>query len=377
MRGAIVIIVLAQLLGTSSWFSGNVAAAEVAREWSLSDSGRGLLLTSVQFGFIVGTLFIGLSGLADRFTASRLFACSAVVAAATNLVFAWLSRGIVSATLFRFCTGAALAGVYPLGMKLIVGWAPQQKGAALGWLVGALTLGTASPHLIRALGQSWTWQITVLTSSGLTLCAGVIVWALGDGPTPPRPVPMNWGEVLRAFRVPAFRASALGYFGHMWELYAFWFLVPQLVQHLAVASVNAWSFAVMGCGAIGCVIGGIASRRVGSPRVAAAALAVSAVCCVVFPLTNTCPNGWRLLLLTIWGTAVVADSPQFSAISAQTCPPASVGAALAVQNGIGFGITVAAIQIAATWSDIATVPWLLAPGPILGLVALRPLLLKK
>jgi predicted MFS family arabinose efflux permease len=378
MTRALTIIVFAQLLGTSSWFSGNVAASELAVRWGLGDFERGLLLTSVQFGFIAGTLGISLTGLADAFRASRIFAASALLAALANAAFALLSDDIGVATAFRFATGLALAGVYPLGMKLVVGWAPKQKGAALGWLVGALTLGTASPHLLRALGQSWPWQVIVLTSSALALIAGVMIFALGDGPSQPAPVPPNWGGVLGVFRRPAFRASALGYFGHMWELYAFWFLVPQLVGSIVSDPFtrSLASFAVIGVGGLGCVLGGLASRRIGSERVAAAALVISSVCCVVFPFLGDAPPELRLLLLLIWGFAVVADSPQFSALSARACPPETVGAALAVQNGIGFAITVAAIQLSAwQWPELGSrSAWLLAPGPVIGLLAMWPLL---
>jgi predicted MFS family arabinose efflux permease len=373
MRGAVFWIVMAQFLGTSSWFSGNVAAAELAREWSLSATGRGLLLTSVQMGFIVGTLLIGLSGLADRFSASRFFTASAVLASLANLGFATASDGIVLGAAFRFFTGVSLAGIYPLGMKLIVGWAPHQKGSALGWLVGALTLGTASPHLLQTVGQSWSWQGVVLASSALTLAAAVIVGCLGDGPTPPRPAPIHWGRILDAFRTPKFRASAFGYFGHMWELYAFWFLVPQFIEHVGINHPSAWSFAVMACGAIGCVVGGFFSRRISSPSVAAASLAISGICCLLFPLTASWPTSARIVLLASWGLTVVADSPQFSAISAQVCPPSSIGAALATQNGIGFALTALSIQTVAAWSDVTSASWILLPGPVLGLLAMRPL----
>ncbi|MCX7700332.1 MAG: MFS transporter [Gemmataceae bacterium] len=373
MRGVLFLIVLAEFFGTSSWFSGNAAMAELSTEWSLSSAGRALLLTSVQLGFIVGTLGISLSGLADRFRASRIFAASAVLAAGANLAFAWMSDGLPGAAAFRFLTGLFLAGIYPLGMKLAVGWMPRQKGEALGWLVGALVLGTASPHLIRAAGQDWPWRNVVTAATVLTLlAAGIVLW-LGDGPSPPRPVPLRWGGVLRAFGRTRFRAAALGYFGHMWELYAFWFLVPQLIRSSGQPEVSLGSFIVMAMGALGCVLGGIVARRLGSGVVAATALSVSGTCCFVFPLSEDWPGGLRIGLLLIWGLAVVADSPQFSAISAQSCPPDLVGAALAVQNGLGFAITIAAIQLVSAWPSSETVSWLLAPGPVLGIVGMMPL----
>lgn len=373
MSRPLAVIVLAQLFGTSLWFTGNSAALDLADQLQWSEAARGLLLTAVQLGFIAGTLGIAISGLADAFPASRIFAAAALFGAIANAAFALLTRDLITAALFRLFTGVALAGVYPLGMKLVVTWEPERAGAALGWLVGALTLGTASPHLVRGLGQSWPWQYVVLTSSALALLAGAVILLLGDGPAKPPRLPPQWGAVLGVFRLPSFRSPALGYFGHMWELYAFWYLVPKLVEttptglRFAVAS-----FAVIAAGSIGCIGGGLVTRRYGSRPVAQVSLIVSGSLCLLFPLLDTAPSGLRFALLLIWGVAVVADSPQFSALSAAACPRPAVGAALAVQNGIGFLITVVAIQLVAwQWPALGTKTlWLLAPGPWLGLLAM-------
>ncbi|GBU15506.1 MFS transporter [Polaromonas sp.] len=385
-------IVVAQLFGTSLWFSPNSAADDLVRAWSLSLPQWGQLTSVVQVGFIVGTLLLATSGLADRFSASRIFAISCVLGAFFNAVFALAPVGFEQALLLRFTVGVCLAGIYPLGMKMVIAWSKDSTGNTLGLLVAMLTLGTSLPHAIRAAGGDLSWQGTVLASSVLALAGAAAVFLLGDGPYLQRAAArrtVRWGEAFMVFKNPAFRASALGYFGHMWELYAFWTVVPFLVrsavQHSDIVAsaqprlVSMLSFVVIAVGAIGCILAGKLSKRFGSPRVAAAALAVSGTMCFLYPLVSQAGLALCVVALVVWGMSVIADSAQFSAIAAKTCPPETVGSALAIQNSVGFFVTVLSITLVTSCMEQmgTAVAWLLLPGPVIGLLFFRPFLTRQ
>lgn len=405
---AIAIITFAQLFGTSLWFSANSAAMDLMREWHMSVSDLGWLTNAVQAGFIFGTFSIALTGIADRFKASSIFVCAALSGSVFNLCFAWLAQGLIDGLLYRFLVGLCLAGIYPIGMKLVVQWAPHKAGQVLAQLVAMLTLGTALPFALTALSADLAWQSVITFSSVLAVCAAALIFYLGvpetatqtqsdqafkvhnHAPTlaPPRT------STFQVFKIAKFRAAALGYFGHMWELYAFWTLLPLFIArsgiiesltldasppaHSTSASIvqapiqqiALFSFAIMACGAIGCLLGGYLSKRFGSDKVALAALLLSGLCGLSFALGWAVLPAWLLLLiLALWGASVIADSPQFSALSAQACPPEQIGAALAIQNSIGFAITIVSIALTTYMFDLfgLNAAWVLLIGPIFGI----------
>ncbi len=378
-RRVLPVIVVAQLAGVSPWFAVNAVMPDLQRAYGFSPSALASLTSSLQLGFIVGTLVFALLAVADRWPARRVFAWCAFAAAACTVAAALSAQRYGELLAWRLATGFFLAGIYPVGMKLAALWFPRGLGKALGWLVGALVLGSASPHLLRALGASWAWQNVFFTVAAVAACAGLLVLALVPEP-PPRPLARLRLSALTSLWTEArVRASVLGYFGHMWELYTLWVLLPLIVatRVSGAAAVSAWSFAALGAGALGCVLGGLVAKRHGSARVAAVQLAVSGLCCLAAPWLLAAPLPIFLAWLLLWGVTVAGDSPQFSALTAANAPPASVGSVLTLTNSLGFALSALSIELfvrAAQQVALAQLlPWL-ALGPVLGLLALRPLL---
>ena len=384
-RRILPVIVLAQFAGTSLWFAVNAVMPDLQQAWGLPAAAVGPLTSAVQLGFVGGTLVFALLMVADRFPPATVFLVCSLLGALANATIL-LSDGNVAVLLaLRLAVGFLLAGIYPVGMKIAAIWYRERLGAVLGVLIGALVLGTALPHGLRALAGSGVigdvpWQAVVLAVSALAALGGLATFLLvpqrppagGAARVTPRALGLIWSD-------RKLRASVFGYFGHMWELYAFIVLVPLIVASRleGAARISAASFWAVGAGFAGCVGGGLLARRFGSAKVAQSQLMTSAACCLTAPLMLGAPLpiffGWILL----WGATVSGDSPQFSALTAQNAPPAVVGSVLTFTNCIGFAISVVSIQLfvalAQVWPLAKVLP-LLAVGPVLGLWMMRPLL---
>ena len=372
-------IVASQFAGTSLWFAGNAVLGDLQREWGLGAEVVGHATSAVQLGFILGTLVFAFFALSDRVSPRALFLACSLLGAVANLGVVAVQGGLGVLLASRFATGFFLAGIYPVGMKIASGWFQRDLGNALGFLVGALVLGTAFPHLLKGLGQAWPWQMVIVAVSGVAVLGGAVMYLLvPDGPYLGKGAPFDPRALTVIFGAKGFRASVFGYFGHMWELYAFWAFVPlALAARGDGANVPLWSFAIIAAGFLGCAGGGLLSLRIGSARVAFAQLGASGACCLVSPLVFAAPAPLFLAFLVFWGVVVVGDSPQFSALNAANAPRELVGSALTIGNCIGFAITIVSIQLLSSAAGRLPIEYLfvlLAPGPVLGLLALRPLL---
>ena len=372
-RSALILIVIAQFLGTSLWFAGNVAAPDL--EIMLGTSGMVSWITSaVQLGFIVGTFLYAYGSVADRYAPSAVILYSALLAATFNFLLTLFPLSLISVLGFRFLVGFFLAGIYPVGMKIAADYFEKGLGAALGFLVGALVLGTAFPFLIKAMGADLSWELILWTTSILALVGGVMVGIfVPSGPFRKANSIVDWGLLPKLAKLKPLQGAATGYFGHMWELYTFWAFLPFLIQDLrnevVIGEQNSLlTFIIISIGGVFCAIGGLISGKIGSERVALFSLIGSGICGILLILFPEIPSFLILPFLLIWGILVISDSPQFSTLIAQSVAPEHRGTALTIVNSIGFGLTIVSIQFSQFLSN------LFLPSQILGWLAIGPIL---
>lgn len=373
----LLVIVLAQFAGTSLWFAGGAILPDLQPLLGTTAL-NGWITSAVQLGFIGGTLFYTLYGIPDRFPATRVFLISVMAAAAFNLLFLVLPLRPESVLLSRFGTGFFLAGVYPVGMKIAADWFRPVLGRAMGFLVGALVLGTALPHLIRGLGQSLPYTTVLLSVSGLAVTGGLLLaLTIPSKPVTNRRNQFSVKVFLLLNKPGDLRAGVIGYFGHMWELYTVWAFLPVLLLIYSQAhpdflfNQSVWAFGAIAAGFLGCAGGGLLALRVGSRRVATIQLAVSGLCTALVPLMVQAPPLLFLIYLLVYGITIAGDSPQLTTLVSANAPDELRGSLLTFVTCIGFSITIISIQTMA-WllpqtGGSAWAFWLLVPGPLVGL----------
>ena len=369
--GILTVLVLAQFMGTSLWFAGNAAAPEL--ESLLGKTGLVPWITSaVQLGFILGTFGYAFFQVADRFSPSKVFLWSAVAAALANLSFLFLPMQFEVLLGGRFLTGVFLGGIYPVGMKIAADYVEDGLGMALGFLVGALVLGTSFPFLLQALDWNLSYPLLFAVPSGLAVLAGGLVgFGIPDGPFRKKSNGLNLRLIPRLAKNQKLQGAAGGYFGHMWELYTFWAFLPLLITYLTKDSLSSvaestWTFAIIAVGGFSCAVGGLISKKVGSAHVAMGSLVGSGAFGLLLLFLPEIPLAAVLPFLLVWGMLVTADSPQFSTLVAQSVSPEDRGTALTLVNGLGFGLTIVSIQITQFAAGF------LSPNQFIGLLCLGP-----
>ena len=375
------VIVISQFCCTSLWFAGNGVMGDLIAAFQLNNSALGHLTSAVQLGFIGGTLIFALLTIADRFSPSKVFFISALLGAIFNAGIIWQWNNLTTLLAFRFFTGFFLAGIYPVGMKIAADYYTKGLGKSLGFLVGALVIGTAFPHLLKDTIDSFGWRYVLITTSTLAVFGGILLVNLvPDGPLRKPGQQLDLSAFFIVFRNNDFRAAAFGYFGHMWELYAFWAFVPIMLEtynnlHIETSfNIPVLSFLIIGIGGLACVFGGYISLKAGTKRTAYTALLLSCGCCLISPFIFAIE--FEILFvafLLFWGMVVIADSPLFSTLVAQNAPAEIKGTALTIVNSIGFAITIISIQLINAMRDFTAsnnIYLILAIGPVLGLIVL-------
>jgi MFS family permease len=370
---ALGILALALVLSMTTWFSASAVIPQLREEWGLSDTGAAWLTIAVQLGFVAGALVSSLLNVPDLVAPRLVILVGSLGAAAANLLLVAVSSAAAAAPL-RLATGFFLAGVYPPALKLMSTWFRKGRGTALGILVGALTLGSAGPHLVNGLG-GLDWHVVVYATSALTAAGGLLAGlAVPEGPFPfPRAV-FEPRQARLVFANRGVRLASLGYFGHMWELYAMWawFLVFFSTVEPGRGAAYA-TFAVIGIGALGCWAGGLLGDRFGRPETTAAMMGASGLCSLAIGLLLGAPTWLLLVVALVWGFTVVADSAQFSTLVTEHADQAYVGTAVTLQLAVGFTLTIATIWLVPVFEDAVGWRWafaFLAPGPALGVVAM-------
>jgi MFS family permease len=375
------IIVFCQFCCISLWFAGNGVMDDLLTEYKLNENALGHLTSAVQFGFISGTLLFAILTISDRFSPSKVFFISAVLGALFNILIIFEGNTYLSLIVLRFLTGFFLAGIYPVGMKISADYFQKGLGVSLGFLVGALVVGTAFPHILKGLTSDFSWRSVIIITSMLSFIGGlVMVVFIKNGPYRKSRQHFEPSVFFRVFKKREFRSAAFGYFGHMWELYAFWAFIPLLLityqkMHPNISfNIPLLSFIIISSGGIACVLGGYISLRLGTRSTAFSALLLSCLCCMISPLMFTTENSAIFITyLIVWGMVVIADSPLFSTLIANNVNNESKGTALTIVNSIGFSITIISIQMLNIISQVMIpqmIYMFLGIGPILGLMAL-------